>query len=236
MSLLKINHYAHNLGYQNELQVCLPDNLNSNQDIGVVLLLHGMWGNETDFGAYNIEKYAHRYKKVLVSVSAHNSYYMNCKTGENFFDYVSSEIFEFLEQYFLFTINEKSIIGISMGGYGSMYIGLSNDFNNIANLSGSVVIENRLKNTDDNRFFNITDNFKDLQKVDVLLKSKEIKGKVFSYCGSNDFLFEDNQKIMKLIEDNVQNNKCVIDKGAHDYESWNNIMPEVFNYFFGGEN
>ncbi len=54
MSFFKVNKYAQSLGYQNEFSVYIPDCLNLDQEIDVVYLYHGMWGNRTDFERYNV--------------------------------------------------------------------------------------------------------------------------------------------------------------------------------------
>lgn len=234
MAFYKINKYAHSLGYKNQFNIYIPDYIQEMESVDVVYLFHGLWGNRTDFEKYNLESYAEKYKLVLIYVEVHNSYYLNTKNGENFFNYVSFEINKDLEQMFSFKIKSKSVIGISMGGYGAMYVGIRNKFKNIANLSGSVLIDERIKNTDDNRFYNLIDDLEDEQKIDFLLQTK-ISSDIYSYCGTNDFLWKDNQIINELIKSNGCKYKISTDNGAHDFESWNKQMKLVFDYFFEGE-
>ncbi len=122
-----------------------------------------------------------------------------------------------------------------MGGYGAMYVGINQKYDNIANLSVAVIIQNRIDNTDDHRFDCLIETVSNAQSIEKLLL-EPVKSKIYSYCGTNDFLWTDNCIVNKLIAENGCECKIATDGGAHDFESWDQQIPLVFNYFFGGLN
>lgn len=234
MAFFKVNQYAHSLGYQNQYSVYIPDSLNTSKQVDVVYLYHGMWGNRIDFERYNIDMLAEKFQVVLVFVEVHNSYYLNTLSGERFYDYVSEEIPTNLNRIFGLQVKTNSVIGISMGGYGAMYVGLNKKYDNIANLSGAVILQNRIDNTDDKRFAWVIKELKNEHCIEKLLLN-QVESRIYSYCGTNDFLWEDNYQINQLIVKNGCDYKISSDDGDHNFESWNNQIPQVFNYFFGGQ-
>ncbi len=232
MAYFRMNTWSNNLKYQTELNVYIPDSLDLSEEQDVFLGFHGLCGNHTDFEKYNIEKYAEENKFVLVFPSTHNSYYLNTKTGEKFSDYVGVEIFDILRNTFGIKVKNKCVIGISMGGYGAVMIGLKYKFDFIANLSGSVIIENRVKNTDDDRFYNIFDEVTDDIKLTELIGKYQPK-KLYTYCGTNDFLWEDNKYFNEFVLKYCKDNKIVIDDGDHSFDCWFNQFEQIFKYYGG---
>lgn len=230
MAKLEFNKFSVNLGYQNKYIVDIPDNIKAGEKVGVVFLLHGLSGTYKDFEKYNVDRYATKYKQVHIYVNAHNSYYLNTLRDKNYTAYVGEEILENIKKYLNIEVNNRSIVGISMGGYGALLIGLNYEFDNIVNLSGAVLIENRLKTVEDDRFAGLLKEVSTEQSIPHLLeKKKEKKINIFSYCGSNDFLYEDNVEFEKIICDNY-NSKIMRDKGEHNFKSWDNIMETAFQF------
>lgn len=235
MAKLEFNKFSENLGYQNKYIVDIPDNITPGEEVDIVFLLHGLCGTYKDFEQYNLDQYAADYKQIHVYVNAHNSYYLNTLRNKNYTAYIGEEILSNISQYLNLKINKKSIIGISMGGYGALLIGLTYKFDNIVNLSGSVLIENRLKFVKDNRFDGLLEEVSNNQSIPYLLEKKKNDNiKIFSYCGKKDFLYKDNLQVSKIISENY-NSKILFDEGNHDFESWNNVMREVFEYIIKGE-
>ncbi len=232
MAYFKMSVWSDSLRYQNELNVYIPDSIDYDTPCDVILGLHGLCGNHTDFEKYNIEKYAEEFGFILVFPSSHNSYYLNNKLGENFLNFCGDEVFKILTQTYKIQIKNKGVIGISMGGYGALLVGLTYKFDFIANLSGSVNIDSRLENTNDNRFYNLFDEITDDIRIEKLLKSYQ-PSKLFSYCGTNDFLYNDNKKLNESIEEYCENYLIKEDDGDHSFDCWNNQFNNIFNYYKG---
>lgn len=98
------------------------------KDMKVLYLLHGLHGDETSWLHFsNIERYANDAKIAVVIPGVGNSFYQNMAHGEDFFTYVTEELYKFVQG--LFPVSKKRedtfIAGLSMGGYGAWYLALA---------------------------------------------------------------------------------------------------------------
>ena len=99
------------------------------QNLKVLYLLHGLHGDETSWLHFsNIERYAYDANIAVVIPGVGNSFYQNMAHGEDFFTYVTEELYTFVQA--LFPVSKKRedtfIAGLSMGGYGALLHGLQN--------------------------------------------------------------------------------------------------------------
>ena len=90
------------------------------QDMKVLYLLHGLHGDETSWLHFsNIERYANDAGIAVVIPGVGNSFYQNMAHGEDFFTYVTEELYNFVQA--LFPVSKKRedtfIAGLSMGGF-----------------------------------------------------------------------------------------------------------------------
>lgn len=153
MALLKVNFFSNALGMAMQMDVILPE---GNQGVGVaakplwdgkeplpvLYLLHGasddntIWQRRT-----SIERYVADKKLAVVMPNAHLSMYSNQYLGFNFFDFIAYEVPEFCQKYFKVSDRREDnfIAGLSMGGYGTLKIGMScgDRFSYAASLSGA---------------------------------------------------------------------------------------------------
>ncbi len=89
----------------------------------VLYLLHGHGNDHATWTSYtNIEFFAEEHQIAVVMFSAENKAYINHPSGDNFFDFISVELPEFIKA--MFPISERPedtyIAGLSMGGYGTL--------------------------------------------------------------------------------------------------------------------
>lgn len=191
------------------------------EDMKVLYLLHGLHGDETSWVRYsNIERYANKAGIAVVMPGVGNSFYQDMVHGERFFTYLTQELPQFIQG--LFPVSRKRedtyIAGLSMGGYGAFYIGLScpERFAAAASLSGAVDIGFRVTPVMVSQGaplpFYIEDCFGDITKVagsdrDViaLFEKAAAKGfvpRLYQSCGTADFLYGMNrltyQKLTEL--------------------------------------
>ena len=96
--------------------------------VGVVYFLHGMGSSQKRFREYTA---ANRYMMdnhlAIVYISAPMSFYSDMKYGMKYYTYITEELPKFLESaYNLKFPREKTFLaGLSMGGYGTLKIGLN---------------------------------------------------------------------------------------------------------------
>lgn len=235
MLKMKFNQYTDNLGYQNEYLVYVSETCYVSEKVNIIYFLHGLSENHLWIENFDVEKATKGTNTILIAVNAHNSYYLNTIAGEKFKQYIGVELHQKICEKFKFTFDKKYIIGVSMGGYGAMLIGLTYDFCAIATLSGSVMLENRLKNVTDNRFYRLIKEVPNQYSIEkLLLKEKNKEKNIYCYCGTNDFLYTDNLIINEIIKKRIRNYKIVSDEGDHNLEYWKPHFFKAIHYMIGG--
>ena len=109
----------------------------------VLYLLHGAHGDCTVWTRNTgIERYAQKYKLMVVSASVTNSCYVDMVHGGKFFTYMTQELPAFIESTFPASTRREDtfIAGMSMGGYGAFRLGLAQPerYSCIVSLSGAI--------------------------------------------------------------------------------------------------
>lgn len=94
----------------------------------VLWLLHGMHGNcESWLKNSNIARYAQRFGLAVVMPSARNSFYTDMAHGGRYYTFITQELPQTLGTLFNLSSRREDnfIAGLSMGGAGSLMLGLS---------------------------------------------------------------------------------------------------------------
>ena len=180
----------------------MPENLK------VLYLLHGLHGDETSWLHFsNIERYAYDANIAVVIPGVGNSFYQNMAHGEDFFTYITEELYDYVQA--LFPVSKKRedtfIAGLSMGGYGAWYLALAcpEKYAATASFSGAVDVgfrylaESMPKDTPlpfyvDNCFGDPTKIAGSDRDVFVLFEKAKAKGilpRMYQSCGTADFLY-----------------------------------------------
>ena len=178
------------------------------KDLKVLYLLHGLHGDETSWLHFsNIERYAYDAKIAVVIPGVGNSWYQNMAHGEDFFTYVTEELYKFVQG--LFPVSKKRedtfIAGLSMGGYGAWYLALAcpEKYAATASFSGAVDVAFRylppavlesapLPFYVDNCFGDpktIAGSDRDIFTLFEKAKAKGIVPRMYQSCGTADFLY-----------------------------------------------
>lgn len=131
MALMQLSLISKSLGMCTSVSVLVPQSRPEGEFDGypVLYLLHGMQGDHTDWiRRTNIERYAAEKNLAVIMPSVLNSGYANMAHGQKWYDYVAKELPEFMKAMLPITRDPKKtyIAGLSMGGRGSMMIGLQN--------------------------------------------------------------------------------------------------------------
>lgn len=110
--------------------VATPDEENQpvKKNQKVLYLLHGLHGDASSWlHLSSIERYARDFDLTVVMPDAGNSFYQDMVHGERFFTYISQELPAFVQGLFPVSAKREDtfIAGLSMGGYGAFYLGLS---------------------------------------------------------------------------------------------------------------
>jgi len=111
----------------------------------VLYLLHGYDADITDWArGTNLSDYATRHQLIIVTPDASRSWYVNSVSNPkaHYDDYIMKDVVAYVDKNFR-TIPEpfaRAIAGVSMGGFGAMFLGLEHrdQFAAIGSFSGSV--------------------------------------------------------------------------------------------------
>ena len=213
--VLHCDFYSPVLKRNTHINVILPTpnetDENVKKDLKVLYLLHGLHGDECSWLHYsNIERYAYDAGIAVVIPGVGNSFYQNMAHGEDFFTYVTEELYKFVQG--LFPVSKKRedtfIAGLSMGGYGAWYLALScpEKYAATASFSGAVDVGFRYLpvavTKDAPMPFYVDNCFGDPTKIagshrDVfaLFEKAQAKGivpRMYQSCGTADFLYQMN--------------------------------------------
>jgi putative tributyrin esterase len=144
---VKIVHFPSAiLGEERDMLVMLPvDYETSVRRYPVLYLLHGADADITDFArGTNLSEYAKHHQLIIVTPDASKSWYVNAAKNPKaqYDDYMMKEVIAYIDKNFR-TIPEpfaRAIGGMSMGGFGAMFLGLEHrdQFAAIGSFSGSV--------------------------------------------------------------------------------------------------
>lgn len=255
MAYLKINYFSNALLKDCQMDVLMPQktpdtpdwNEDTLSDLPVLYLLHGMSDDNTSWlRKTRLERLLKHTPLVVVLPNADLSWYSNTNYGLNYFQDIAYELPKVIHQFFPQTSlkrNKNFIMGASMGGYGAYKIALSTEqFGYAAALSGAFdpsgkntilesfrsqeywngVIKDRLD------FDNSPDNLIYLAKQRK--KSPAPMPELYSWCGQQDFLYDDNQAFISKLNDLKIPIKSEFTDGKHDWYYWDKFLENVLEW------
>ncbi|MBQ9263977.1 MAG: hypothetical protein IJ189_07200 [Clostridia bacterium] len=247
MALAKIRFFSKALGMCVTCNVILPQYKEPNKarKVPVLWLLHGAYGNYSDWcRRTNIERYAAPYGLAVVMPSGHNSSYTDMAHGMKFYTYIAEELPQVLPKMLnLSTEREDNFIaGLSMGGAGSMMIGLSKpeQYAAIGCLSAGAV--NTHSNMRKGKFgtFAFGDSSdaapayqQPFANAEKIIKAGLPCPRIFHACGDQDYLLENAhtaRDFFTAIPGNPFDYKYVEAPGAHTWDFWDEHIKQFIAY------
>ena len=233
---IKLRLFSHALGMCETVDIILPvaKDLAPGRKLPVLWLLHGATGCHSDWlRLTSVARYASPYGLALVMPSAHNSSYTDMAHGQKFYTYISEELPETLPKMLnLSTRREDNFIaGLSMGGAGSMMIGLSKPdrYAAIGCLSAGAVNEEGSLHKSPLYEINFgaastKNTYKDpLGCAGRIVKNGLPCPRIYHACGDADFLLGSAHKTrdyFQALPCNPFDYTYVEDPGAHSWEFW----------------
>ncbi len=231
-----------------QLEIIIPDDIKENEKIKVLYLLHGYFGNHTDWTRMSsIERYISKYRVAVVMPSVNNSYYTDMVYGLNYFTYMTEELPRFIENTFPVSKQREDhyVCGLSMGGYGALKMALTypNKYKMAASLSGALNLDHiqTLSMTNGRKSqFEATFGTKPVKgthdDLKYLLSQMPKKDKeslnIFVGCGTEDFLYHDNVDFVSFLKEQKVNCTYVESSGAHDWAFWDSYIQKVIQWMF----
>ncbi len=246
MAFMECHFHSDVLGMASTMNVILPQSsatqigmagVASDGDFPCLYLLHGlsddhtMWARRT-----SIERYVSALGLAVVMPCVNRSFYTNMVSGSRYWDFVTEEVPSVAQSMFRISDGRKDrfVAGLSMGGYGSFKMGLSlpDRFAAAASLSGSLDMVHRAKQDEDGGFGEerrlvfgdpqgMAGSEHDLMAVaaDLAGGKKEVPF-LYQWCGTEDFLYEDNQRFVQHAEDVGLDVMYEEGPGDHQWKYW----------------
>lgn len=245
---LKLNSKL--MGREMPYRVILPGSYkNSNETVfyPVVYLLHGLSGhfdNWTD--KTKLSLYAHAYEFIIVMPEGGDGWYSDSVSvpGDRYESYIVRELIPEIDKKFRTRTGRqgRAIAGLSMGGYGAVKFGvkypdkfiLAGSFSGALGITSiptaSVATFPSVKNVfggDDNQSRKDNDIFRIIRDM----PAEKLKDLPFIYasCGTEDFLFANNQDFMKLLSEKKVKHEYRQLPGAHNWAFWDAQVREFLS-------
>lgn len=131
------------------VRIILTKNMESGVRYPVLYLLHGYGGDHSNWTERTkVLEYLDTLdlQLVVVTPDADNSWYQNMTDGRRFADFMVKELPMWLFDTYPVDTSAQYIAGLSMGGYGALYLGMSNPdkYRMIGSFSGAIVFPSSL--------------------------------------------------------------------------------------------
>ena len=255
MILSQINLCSDELATRCTVNVLLPQRKptdphdNYRLPFRVLYLLHGYSDDQTAWQRWtSIERYADGLNLAVVMPAAQNSFYTDMAHGGKFFTFLTEELPTVLHELFPLSSARADtfVAGLSMGGYGAFKLALSHPdrYAAAASLSGAVDISEVVKRNNDSdnpawleQMQNI---FGDLEKLmgspndlfNLAMKVSQSgsKPRLFQYCGTEDFLYQDNLRLRDFIRPLGLDYTYEETPGDHSWVHWDRMIQKVLDW------
>lgn len=248
MGLFKGTIYSSSLKMNTGINIIFPEQSNDvdplfEDEPKVLYLLHGLSGNEDEWTRFSkIEYYAKKYNFIIIMPRVDRSFYCNTTYKLNYFDYIADELPQIMGKWFrINTARENTFIsGESMGGYGAVKIGLSRPekYAGIGALSGVLDYESFAKMIREQSWPDMEKEELDVlydQDSPIKLAEKAVslkqKPKLIQLCGTEDFLYENNQTFRRHLEKIGYEHTYREGPGEHAWPYWDKAVQYVFMFF-----
>lgn len=259
MGLFQGNFYAHSLKLTTRLQIILPEPSNDVTPIfsgtpKVLYLLHGLGGNCEEWTRFSkIEYYAKKYNFIIIMPEVQRSFYCDTAYGHNYFTYVADELPSICARWFRINSARENtfIAGESMGGYGAVKVGLSRPrrYCAIASLSGVLDDVSMCQKIACGEWSEMA--YQELEEIfgpgklpngsngllELLRRTAQdpCRPKLLQLCGTEDFLYEENQAFRNTAEQAGYGHTYVEAPGGHEWPYWDKAIQRAFQFFCGSD-
>lgn len=229
------------LGKEADVNIIIPNDISSAR---VLYLLHGLSDNHTNWSRNtSIERYALEHNYFVVMPDAGRSFYADMEYGLAYYTYITQELYDYIGK--TFKVNQfrenTFIAGLSMGGYGAFKLTLKNPdkYCAAASFSGVLDVCSRFSGGDWGRDAYLICGGRDvrgseedlLYLLDKFSDGNLKKPRLYQSCGTEDFLYQDNQTFKSKVEAADFDYKYVDGPGGHSWDFWDMHIKYALEFF-----
>ena len=262
MAFITCSYYSEILGITTNINVCLPQDIPHKkggysipqEGFPTLYLLHGLGDDHTIWSRKcAIDRYASTHGIAVVMPFASRSFYTDMVYGSPYYTYISEELITLCESFFPLAKDpcKRFIGGLSMGGYGAFKIALSkpDKYKAAFSLSGCLDITKTLEYShlldlsydiklafgSENKLYQSPHNLFSLASN---VHTQNIKPALYMCCGTEDFLYPDNEAFKKYLDSLSYDVTYHTGSGGHDFYYWDSEVQSAMawlNHQLGGK-
>lgn len=247
MAWLNINFQSDALQMPVMLEVYLPQGRGGYRQL---YLLHGAGGDHASWGRNTrLSDYAEQKNIAVIMSSGNNKCYVNNLYGKDYFTFVTEELIQKCETWFHLSPKRenRSIAGMSMGGYGAVYAGLQRPdlYGTVFSYSGLLDIYERFQKpegldllpvfgkkeefcTEKYDLFTLVHNFKN-KKPDFVENATHF----YLTCGKQDKRLHMTEQLYEEMKKNQMSVSMHLEDGEHNWQYWDTCIQKTMAVLSG---
>lgn len=231
-----------NLPKNDSVYIFTPDDYNTSKTYPVVYLLHGYGG---DYGTWNrvtaVQDYADKYDFIIVCPDGlYESWYVNSpvKSDSKYEDFFFKELYTTINKKYKTDKKNIFITGLSMGGYGSLYLFAKNTgkFKAAGSTSGLLDLLPFAQNFGLPKIFGNSSthkqNFIDYSIISFIDALKKSKYHIITDCGTEDPFYSQNKDFFEKCSNAGVKISFSYRPGDHNRDYWKESIKDHFQYFY----
>ncbi len=239
MACMNITRKSGFLRKETQLRILVPNGV-AKEPMKVLYLLHGLSDDSSCWTRFTgLELFVREEEVVIVMPDGGRSFYNDTPYDENYFQYLTKELPKWIQFMFPVSSNREDtfIAGMSMGGYGALKAALTypEQYGGVAAISSVCDVR---RHYDDASLpvkaaFGDTPDWAalDLFELAKNAESAENKPKIYHWCGTSDFLYQDNKKFQAYMEHLNFDYSFFESDGDHMWKYWNEQVANVLSFF-----
>jgi putative tributyrin esterase len=253
MALLHCNFYSEVLQLHTTMNVILPQAKWKGASKGklpkhqVLYLLHGMNGDHSDWSRKtSIERYVEGLDLAVIMPEVGRSFYADMASGGRYFTFIAGELPAIVHSLFHLSDRREDTFaaGLSMGGYGAYKLALTypERFAAAASFSGPLDMGTMPEDPEPKQVEEMRWIFGDLDALqgspndlfylaEKMVKSKKPQPRFYQWCGTEDFLYDANQRF----GDHALELGLKLDysegPGGHTWDHWDEQIQQALLWF-----
>ncbi len=248
MALIRCDFASSSLGLSTSLCAIIPEAATAAR-IPTLYLLHGLSGDCTMWPrCFPIERRAHELGWAVIMPSLARSYCLDMVHGPRYWTFLSEELPAVARRLFPLS-DERSqnyVLGLSMGGYGALRLGLTfperyalvGALSSVTDLQAGVeaVKTGFTALTTDEMIgilgtaLEVKDTEIDLFHLCRRMKNPGASPKFFLTCGTEDYMLGDSRRFHRAATDAKLDITYVEGKGAHDWCFWDGAADRAITW------